>query len=327
MNLLVCEFITGGGLLGQELPAGLAAEGELMLQTLLYDLARCEGVQLSCTRDARLPALPVSITSQTLSGTDSLPTWLAESVHAYDAIWLIAPETDALLYRLVSLIEQQGVDSTGCSAAAIWICTDKRRTAERLAEAGISVVPGIESVDSVTDDGQGWVLKPVDGAGSEQTFLCKTRHALCDRLKTLNPQRFLIQPYISGQVASMSLFCADGKVYLLAVNQQDVVIEDDRLKLRAIRVNGLVSEYQRCLVLAEAINGAISGLKGYVGVDFILTEAGPVVLEINPRLTSSYAGLAQSTGLNLAALSLNPDSVAAIHLDHRLARDEVVIHL
>jgi len=37
-----------------------------------------------------------------------------------------------------------------------------------------------------------------------------------------------------------------------------------------------------------------------VGIDLIDTESGPVVLEVNPRLTVSYAGLHSMLGFNPA---------------------------
>jgi hypothetical protein len=39
---------------------------------------------------------------------------------------------------------------------------------------------------------------------------------------------------------------------------------------------------------------------GYVGVDFVLTEKKPVLIELNPRLTTSYVGLRKVVGLNPA---------------------------
>ena len=42
------------------------------------------------------------------------------------------------------------------------------------------------------------------------------------------------------------------------------------------------------------------GLWGYAGVDLIVSDQGPVVLEVNPRLTTSYAGLSQALNMNVA---------------------------
>jgi predicted ATP-grasp superfamily ATP-dependent carboligase len=36
---------------------------------------------------------------------------------------------------------------------------------------------------------------------------------------------------------------------------------------------------------------AVPGLKGYVGVDLVLTEDNPVFIEVNARITTSYTGL------------------------------------
>ena len=43
---------------------------------------------------------------------------------------------------------------------------------------------------------------------------------------------------------------------------------------------------------------------GYVGVDFLLGAEGPLVLEVNPRLTTSYCALPAALGRNVAAMAL-----------------------
>ena len=48
----------------------------------------------------------------------------------------------------------------------------------------------------------------------------------------------------------------------------------------------------------------IDGLRGYVGVDMVLGDAGDYAIEINPRLTTSYLGLRQLCQQNLAELIL-----------------------
>jgi len=64
------------------------------------------------------------------------------------------------------------------------------------------------------------------------------------------------------------------------------------------------------LDLAKRAIAAIPGLWGYVGIDVVLTQRGPVVLEVNPRLTTSYAGLR-------AALDINPARLVLDLLDER----------
>jgi predicted ATP-grasp superfamily ATP-dependent carboligase len=56
--------------------------------------------------------------------------------------------------------------------------------------------------------------------------------------------------------------------------------------------------------LAERAVRAVPGLLGFVGVDLILGHAddgsGDAVIEINPRLTTSYVGLRRMARFNLA---------------------------
>ena len=54
--------------------------------------------------------------------------------------------------------------------------------------------------------------------------------------------------------------------------------------------------------------GLVPGLRGYIGVDLILDEHAPgvSVVEINPRLTTSYVGLRAALGQNLMAALFQP---------------------
>ena len=92
---------------------------------------------------------------------------------------------------------------------------------------------------------------------------------------------------------------------LLTANCQQVREVSGRFELEAILVNGIPDAHVRYAGLARAIADAIPGLWGYAGVDLILTGNGPVVLEVNPRLTVSYAGLRSALATNPAKPSLS----------------------
>ena len=67
----------------------------------------------------------------------------------------------------------------------------------------------------------------------------------------------------------------------------------------------LADDDGRFLFLARQIARAVPSLWGYVGVDFVSTASGPVVLEINPRLTTSFCGLRSALGINVGRLVLD----------------------
>ena len=46
------------------------------------------------------------------------------------------------------------------------------------------------------------------------------------------------------------------------------------------------------------------GLCGYVGVDVVLTKSEPVVIEVNPRLTTAYLGVRSVIAENVAAMAI-----------------------
>ncbi len=62
-------------------------------------------------------------------------------------------------------------------------------------------------------------------------------------------------------------------------------------------------------------------------MDFIETASGPIVIEVNPRLTTSYAGLHRAIGINPAQLVLElPGSLdAAAGAMHRTRAVEVEV--
>lgn len=82
-------------------------------------------------------------------------------------------------------------------------------------------------------------------------------------------------------------------------------MRDNRFHVLGSIVNGLSDDDGALARLAQQVAAAIPSLWGYVGVDFILTAHGAVVLDVNPRLTPAYAGLHASIAHNPAALVLD----------------------
>jgi len=314
VRLFVCEYVTGGGLSGAPLPAGLRREGDMMLGALVKDLGDVPGMEVVSTRDARLPVPDLPASFRPIgAGEDPWPVWrrLAEEV---DAVWPVAPETAGALERLSELALAAGARLLGSRPAAVRLAASKRATAERLAARGIAAVPtwpaaqAAELPDATASPGltRGWVAKPDDGAGAEDTHYFRR---LDDLVRWLDacpaPNGFVVQPYVPGTPASLSLLCRDGRARLLACNRQDVVIEAGRFRYRGGTVGGLEARRPAFAPIAAAVAAAIPGLWGHVGVDLVDGADGPVVLDVNPRLTTSYVGLKAATGTNPVALALD----------------------
>jgi predicted ATP-grasp superfamily ATP-dependent carboligase len=302
MRVFAFEYFSGGGLAGRPLPASLAREGDLMLSTLVRDLAELPGITVIASRDPRLTPLPDCETIVPEPGEDPF-TLYARGLALSQAAWPTAPEGAGLLERLSRAAEAAGTTLLGCRPDAVRLAASKHATARALGKHGIPVVPTYASGETPAPIPGPWVLKPDDGAGCEDTEILDDRARALARLAG-DPGRLVIQPWIEGEPLSLSLLCRDGTARVLACNRQRITIRGGRVSLDAVLVNAVPDAGGRFTRLAQRIVAAVPGLWGYVGVDLVLSREGPVVLEINPRLTTSYCGLRRALALNPAALVL-----------------------
>jgi predicted ATP-grasp superfamily ATP-dependent carboligase len=306
MRILVCEFVTGGGMpSGMPIPASLAREGDLMLRALVGDLLAMPGVELVVTRDARLPPIPPPVRSITVK--DPRESWALweELARTLDAVWPIAPETDGALERISRVVQSASCRLLNSRADAVAVTTSKTVTAAVLAAAGLPVVPVRRVGDGNEPPGDGpWVVKPDDGAGCTDTWLLRDRTDWARWRAASDRAGFVVQPFVPGAPASLSMLCRDGRAWLLTVNRQHVALTGSSFAYHG-GVVGAAAASPKLSGLAQGVAAALPGLFGYVGVDFIATDDGPLLLEVNPRLTTSYVGVRRATGVNVAAAVLN----------------------
>jgi tyramine---L-glutamate ligase len=311
MRIFVYEHITGGGMLGDAQMSALAPEGEAMLRALLDDLTAIRGVEVAIMRDARLGAdLPATL-HPVSSAADFWPA-IHRAVRDADAVWPIAPEQGGMLLRITEEILQAARVLLGCRPDAVKIATSKRATADVLSRAGIAAIPTYFDERSISPEIGEIVVKPDDGVGCQETLLFRSRRQLQAGLRNRARAGLVFQPFVHGDARSLSLLCCDGRARLLACNRQKVELEHGAFRFDGVSVNAMADGGGRYAALASEIARALPGLWGYCGVDFIETDEGPIVIEVNPRLTTSYAGLRRAMGINPAQLVLElPGSLEA----------------
>ncbi|MFH0342380.1 MAG: ATP-grasp domain-containing protein [Chromatiales bacterium] len=338
-RIFVCEYITGGGLAGEALPVALAAAGDSMLRALLDDLRAIPTVKTATTRDPRLVSLDPDIETQVILPQGSVWERWEQCIEAADAVWPIAPETGGVLERLNRCVLDKNRILIGCHPQAVQVTASKFRTARELKRHHIPVVETAYLNTELPSSDGGWVIKPDDGAGCEETYYFRRAEDVISSGKwthglILNTPPFtagtlalgfpkgssatlpfglgrgsyparevklIVQPYIPGIPASLSVLCYDGSHSLLACNAQRIQITNHRLVYSGVAVNALAHRRHEFEELASRILEAMPGLRGYIGIDLVITESGPIVMEINPRLTEAYVGLRQSLQFNPAA--------------------------
>jgi predicted ATP-grasp superfamily ATP-dependent carboligase len=306
MRVFVFEYITGGGMLNSPLPPSLAEEGDIMLNALISDLVEIPGIEVHTTRDARLgkPGLPVEC-HMLRDMEDFAITWQS-CIESADAVWPIAPEFSNVLKHISETVLSHGKLLLNSPPQAVNTTSSKLMTSRCLLEHGISVVPTYRFENGIPDHSGSWVLKPDDGVGCHGIRICRDRDDLCEQFQTLPMgSDYVIQPFIHGTPTSINILACKGEAYVLSVNHQRIAVTDNRFVLLGCLVNGHMNQRARFHKLGRDVVAALPELWGIIGVDIIDTEKELQVLEVNPRVTTSYVGLKESTGINPASMVLD----------------------
>jgi predicted ATP-grasp superfamily ATP-dependent carboligase len=317
VRIFVSEYVCGGGWPSETIGGSLAVEGRAMLCAVVDDLSRIAGVEVETTWDARLGRSPFSRaqTTQTESPADELRHFRRLAA-ACDATLVIAPEFDGTLLSRCRIVEEAGGRLLGPGSRAVALCTDKLRLAVHLREAGIETIPAENFTwddtrpNSPADGPREFpvVIKPRDGAGSQNTWLVKSADEFI-RLRTefagdLPRGEFVAQPYVGGQAASVALLFAPSQQEVeILVPAEQRISGDGRFRYLGGRLPLRKADSAALQRTALAACRSIPGLRGYVGVDLIVPSAEPgrpIVVEINPRLTTSYLGYRALAESNLA---------------------------
>jgi predicted ATP-grasp superfamily ATP-dependent carboligase len=314
-TVLVYEFFTGGGCPTGELPDGLAAEALGMVCALLVDL-RCWGaVRTIAALDPRFEERIPGLNRNTLPADDVVRALQGGHEETYlsllaqcDTALVLAPETNGILSKLTAQAEAAGIPLLGSCSSAVATAGNKVACNRILHQAELPTpetrTARFASARQVAEDmGCPLVIKPIDGVGSEGVFRVDSLSdlpATLEKIRSVTSQeKILIQSFVGGVPASVSLLAAEGRCLPLSLNRQ---LMEGSMPFQYL--GSQVPFHHRAegyaLQLACAAVSRIDGLNGYVGVDLVLEDERAQLIEINPRLTTSYIGLRQVAQINLA---------------------------
>lgn len=288
-SILIHEFVTGGGFAGQDLPESWAAEGAAMRLALAREFSHSNN-QVFMTLDSRFPG---ESGPWTIIKVDHEPTALQHWASQVNEVVLVAPETDGVLADRTRRIQAIGVTHLGASVPAIELCADKFALESWLTNQGFATTQS-----SLINPDEPWpklppsryplIVKPRDGAGCLETYRILDVHEPQPVITVPS----LIQSEVAGCPMSVCLLAdGKGKAMVLAVGRQEIQVDDGRLSYAGGSIP-VEFDAQALEPIVKAVS-SIEGLKGWIGVDFLWNPnlEHATIIEVNPRLTTSFVGL------------------------------------
>ena len=301
MRVFVYEYLCARGL-APGVPSSLLVEGWAMLSAVATDFERLAGVEVWTLLGA--PGLPYLGHVCVRATPAEEPGRFRALAARADATLVIAPEFDDLLAARSEMVLAAGGRLLGSRPDAIRLTGDKASLARHWQACGIPTPQVVElSAETLPVPG---VCKPRAGAGSQATYLVRRADewpTVVRRATAEWPGPLIAQPFVPGQAASVALLLGPGQcVPLLPAAQR--LSDDGRFRYLGGELPLPEPLAERAIHLAQRAVAGIDGLQGFVGVDLVLGAAADYAIEINPRLTTSYAGLRRLCRENLAELWL-----------------------
>ncbi|AEB45536.1 pyridoxal-phosphate dependent enzyme [Micromonospora maris] len=220
-----------------------------------------------------------------------------------------------------------GLGLPGSSADAVAVCRDKARTRDLLSRAGLpqprySVVRAPHEVAAaVARAGLPCVVKPTSDSASTGVRLCRTEAEAQAQVATLlavtvnvrgqaTYAAVLVEQYLAGAEVSVETFAADGRVEIVGITDKTIGPEPYFVETGHIFPAPHRPESEAIRQTARSALAAVGLAHGAAHVEMRLTEAGPVVVEINARLAGGMIPelIRLATGLNLVERQLRAAS-------------------
>lgn len=287
----------------EPLPESWAAEGRAMRRALAADFAASLGAKtrVIVTLDSRFTPDDGPWTTVRM-GAGSYTERLCEIARQADYTLLVAPETTGVLERLTSAVEGAGARTLGSSPKAVALTGEKADLGRWFEQRGIPT-PRTRIVEPSKGLPADWtypaVLKPIDGAGSMDTYRIDGPTQQPEGVGGLPAS--LLQPLETGEAMSaVFLVSPERGARLIVTGKQRIVVRDGRF---AYQGGVLPVSCPGALPVLKRAVESVEGLRGFVGLDFLWdADRGEAsVLEINPRPTTSCVGLCQVLSPGLLA--------------------------
>ena len=305
MAIWIFEDTIGGGRFArpgaEPADASLRREGRAMVRALVESFSPRLKRELRVAWDSAAGEIPHGVAVDWIDHSTALDRWFRQACDSSSSagegptgLLIIAPESDLCLLHWVELAERFGASLLSPDSRFVALAGDKTATRQWLIDRE---VPVPRHSASGADGDEAWIIKPRDGCGSQQVLRHRGARDEEPSAEQWPRDRWHVEPLVAGQAVSVACLGSRHGFRLLPPVTQSI----DTRKGFAYGggtyplPNDLAA---RATHLARLAVAALPSTQGYFGLDLMLgaTEADDVVIEVNPRLTTSYVALARRVG-------------------------------
>tara|TARA_R110001592_G_scaffold363218_2_gene681526 strand:- start:79031 stop:80101 length:1071 start_codon:yes stop_codon:yes gene_type:complete len=325
LNIFVSEYLCSGAWDLTDAESGLLKEGTAMLEAVITDLLALPHFRvmtvLQQTLSLKSPLIVEALRTGRLQIFRAATSQqerenFKTACRLADCVMVIAPEFEDLLSSRTQLALDCGATVAGSALKAIQLTADKWRLFELMQESSIPTIPTWQFSGELPRSAVSFpcLIKHRFGAGGLGLETFQNDDCLQKRKNQLrsSEEQFLMQPLLPGKALStVALIRAGGREYFPVGEQQISWKQGFRYQGGTIPADVDARVLPAISDLLNRVCDLLPGLAGYVGFDILLPEDAPhepVLVEINPRLTTSYTGYRRLTFDNLAARLIDPDT-------------------
>ncbi|MCZ7357564.1 MAG: ATP-grasp domain-containing protein [Candidatus Methanoperedens sp.] len=177
---------------------------------------------------------------------------------------------------------------------------DKLKIAENFSKMDIPH-PETRSLNKASELGFPLMIKPRFGSGGIQNSVLRDEDDLSSFMERSNTEEFIAQEFVEGIPCSASLIGNGDEAVIVALNEQLIGIPWlTRLPFAYCgNITPFNSKFNNEMIQYATRIALEFRLLGSNGVDFMLTEKGVSVLEVNPRFQGSIDTVELSMGINI----------------------------
>ena len=298
MDILVYEQILGEEF-SKNTPKSLIKEAKLIIGSLVNDLNEYfPNSKISFLTNKKYKNISKNYSVYIRDYEKNIIDNITMYENTFDNVIILAPEENLNLYKIVKELENRNIKLLNCSSSFINIATNKILFYESIKNLPDNKIKTYLNYSEINNE-HPVIAKKIDGIGAEESYIFKNKKDICDNSHLLTPGHFF-QEYVNGAVIGINIASNNNKFNIISINEQNYKIFSKRsLKLDSIHMgkyNHLHNKFQN---LINNLMKNFIGYNGFFGIDAILTSSNEIFfLEINPRLTTSYVGLKETTGFN-----------------------------